>query len=88
MVSAVIAHAHGTVCMCVCVCVCVSTGTGYSSEALNFILSMVRAGSVNESDVWISHHGDKYVLNTGRCCTRGQATTVSSGVQRSVVAIC
>ncbi|KAG2452970.1 hypothetical protein HYH02_002307 [Chlamydomonas schloesseri] len=34
------------------------SGSGYSSEAINYVLSLTRAGQVRPEDVWIGHHGD------------------------------
>ncbi|KAF8072768.1 hypothetical protein HT031_000428 [Scenedesmus sp. PABB004] len=37
----------------------VFSGSGYGSEAINFVLSLARAGrGVSRGDVWASHHGD------------------------------
>jgi hypothetical protein len=34
-----------------------SSGSGYGSEAINFVLSLLRSGRVRADDVWLSNHG-------------------------------
>ncbi|GIL48632.1 hypothetical protein Vafri_5101, partial [Volvox africanus] len=36
------------------------SGSGYSSEAINYVLSLTRANLIRREDLWISHNGDAY----------------------------
>ena len=36
------------------------SGSGYSSEAVNYVLSLQREGLVAPGKLWITHHGDEW----------------------------
>ncbi|KXZ50642.1 hypothetical protein GPECTOR_15g326 [Gonium pectorale] len=36
------------------------SGSGYSSEAINYVLSLTRSKQIRREDLWVGHHGDTY----------------------------